>query len=218
LLVGLGLLVDTVFFVATLSSLFFIIDPFANVPLFLSFTRGFPEKERRVIVRNAHVIALVVFVFFCVFGQYVFDFLRVDFSSFKIAGGILLFLISIEMLFGEKTHTETTHDEQAAAEERENVTVSPLAIPLIAGPGLITTGIVLFSRVNGADRLLSFGLATLVAFGMSFVLLSESERLSKFLGLVGLKVITRIMGLLLMAVAIQFVVTGIMESGLLAAL
>ncbi|MDO8625361.1 MAG: MarC family protein, partial [Candidatus Diapherotrites archaeon] len=113
------------FFIATVSSLFFILDPFANVPLFLSFTRGYSDKERRGIIRKAHLIALLVFVFFCLFGRYIFEFLRVDFSSFKIAGGILLFLIAMEMLFGFKTRTGMTTGEQSEAETRENVTVSP---------------------------------------------------------------------------------------------
>jgi len=141
--------------------------------------------------------------------------LNIDFSSFKIAGGVLLFLISMEMLFGYKTRTEMTHNEQAEAEDRENVAIAPLAIPLITGPGAITTGIVLFSQARTPWAGVEFVLAAAAAFLVSYLLLLQSEKISKWIGVIGLKVITRVMGLLLMSLAVQFVISGLKESALL---
>ena len=119
------------------------------------------------------------------------------------------------MLFGYKTRTEITQGEQEEAEERENVTITPLAIPLITGPGAITTGIVLFSRATGIFDYMLFFVAIIIAFLLSYFLLLQSEKISRWLGVTGLKVITRIMGMLLMALSVQFVINGLQLSGLL---
>ncbi len=211
-------MVSVEYFVLVLTSVFFILDPFANVPLFISFTKTFSSKEKNEIVKKSHLIAFIAFLFFCFFGNFIFDYLNIEFSSFKIAGGILLFLISMEMLFGYKTRTEMTTHEQADAEDRENVTISPLAIPLITGPGAITTGIVLFSRADGVLQIMEFVGAVIIAFLLSFFLLMQAERIARLLGVVGLKVITRVMGLLLMALAVQFVLHGLTMAGFLTAL
>ena len=121
-------------------------------------------------------------------------------------------LISLEMLFGFKTRTELTEKEMESAERQDSLAVTPLAIPLITGPGAITTGIVLASRVQSAGQLSAFVIGSTAAFVLSYLLLMQSKKISEIFGLTGMKVITRIMGLLLLAIAIQFVLTGLNEA------
>lgn len=209
-------MLGSVYFVLVVTSLFFILDPFANIPIFSALTKNFSLHDRVKTVRKSHLIAFLAFVFFCLFGNFIFNYLGIQFSSFKIAGGILLFLISMEMLFGYKTRTEMTEDEHDSAEEKENVAITPLAIPLIAGPGAITTGIVLLSKAVGVSQLAEFVIGAAGAFLLSYLMLRHSDPVRNVLGPIGLKVLTRIMGLLLMSLAIQFVINGIREAGLLA--
>lgn len=200
------------FFVLVFVSVFFIIDPFANIPVFMSFLGKHSAAQRKKIIQKSSLIAFVVFFFFSFFGTIVFSSLGIEVFSFKIAGGILLFLIALEMLFGFKTRTELTVKEQESAELQDDLAVTPLAIPLITGPGAITTGIVLASRVGGVGQLFEFAVASVAAFLLSYVLLIQSKKVSEFLGLTGMKVVTRIMGLLLMAIAVQFVLNGLNEA------
>ncbi len=204
------------FFAVALVSLFVVLDPFANVPLFSNFLRGFSHADFTRAVRLSHIVAIVAFFFFSFFGSALFDFLKIEFSSFKIAGGLLLFFISVEMLFGFKTRTEMTLSEQQSAEEKENVAVTPLAIPLLTGPGAIITGIVLFSRAQALGQVLDFVLACAIAFMASFLVLFSAERISKLFGVIGMKLVTRIMGLILMSLSVQFIINGIREAGLIA--
>ena len=194
------------------ASVFFIVDPFANIPVFISFLERYSAEERKKIIQKSSVIAFVAYFFFSFFGARIFDYLGIQIFSFKIAGGILLSLISLEMLFGFKTRTELTDKEQESAELQDSLAVTPLAIPLITGPGAITTGIVLASRAQGAGELSAFVIGSTAAFVLSYLLLMQSKKISEIFGLTGMKVITRIMGLLLLAIAIQFVLTGLNEA------
>lgn len=197
------------------ASVFFISDPFANIPIFSGFLQRLPLDERQKIIKQSHLIAIAAFFLFSFFGPTIFAYLNIQLSSFKIAGGILLLLISLEMLFGFKTRTEITEKEQEQAEEKENLAITPLAIPLITGPGAITAGIVLFSRAQSAVQVFEFTIASIAAFVLGLILMLSSEKITKIFGPIGMKIATRIMGLLLMSLAVQFIINGIRESGLL---
>ncbi len=202
----------TGFLVLVFASVFFIVDPFANIPVFISFLERYSAEERKKIIQKSSVIAFVAYFFFSFFGTRIFDYLGIQIFSFKIAGGILLSLISLEMLFGFKTRTELTEKEMESVELQDSLAVTPLAIPLITGPGAITTGIVLASKATGAEQLSAFVIGSTAAFVLSYLLLMQSKKISEIFGLTGMKVITRIMGLLLLAIAIQFVLTGLNEA------
>lgn len=208
-------MVDFSYPLLVFASVFLITDIFANIPIFLSFLAKESHAVRQRTFRTSYLVATLAFFFFSFFGLAIFGYLNIDFFSFKIAGGILLFLIALEMLFGFKTRTEITPSEQQQAEEKENLAITPMAIPLITGPGAITTGIVLFSRAGSTTQIVEFVLASLAAFLLGYFLLTKSEKIFKLMGPIGMKIITRIMGLLLMSLAIQFVITGIKESALL---
>ncbi|MBI5253942.1 MAG: MarC family protein [Euryarchaeota archaeon] len=193
-------------------ALFIIVDPIVNVPIFVSILENFEAKNRKSMVQKAVVIAAVVLVVFTLLGNYIFQFLGIEMYSFRIAGGILLFIISLEMLFGRRTKTESSVEEEDEARVREDVTVTPMAVPLLTGPGAITTGIVLFNSAKTLTNEIILIADILLVFLVSYIILARSDYLFKILGRTGTRVVVRIMGLLLSAIAVQFVMTGIEEA------
>lgn len=193
-------------------ALFIIVDPIVNVPIFVSILENFEAKNRKSMVQKAVVIAATVLIIFTLLGNYIFKFLGIEMYSFRIAGGILLFIISLEMLFGRRTKTESSVEEEDEAKIREDVTVTPMAVPLLTGPGAITTGIVLFNSAKTLTNEIILIADILLVFLISYVILARSDYLFKILGRTGTRVVVRIMGLLLSAIAVQFVMTGIEEA------
>ncbi len=193
-------------------ALFIIVDPIVNVPIFVSILENFEAKNRKSMVQKAVVIAAVVLIIFTLLGNYIFQFLGIEMYSFRIAGGILLFIISLEMLFGRRTKTESSVEEEDEARAREDVTITPMAVPLLTGPGAITTGIVLFNSAKTLTNEIILIADILLVFLISYVILARSDYLFKILGRTGTRVVVRIMGLLLSAIAVQFVMTGIEEA------
>ncbi len=201
---------DINFLIYAFTALFVIIDPIANVPVFLALLSGASKEEYRRAVGRAALIAAAVLLLFTYLGVYIFSYLGIEMYSFRIAGGLLLFIIAMEMLFGMRTRTELTPEEEA--ERREEVVVTPLAVPLLTGPGAITTGIVLLSRAPGEAERLLLALAIVLVFLASYLILRNADTVYRLLGTTGTKVVTRLMGLLLAAIAVQFVIDGIAEA------
>ncbi|MFH1773661.1 MAG: MarC family protein [Methanobacteriota archaeon] len=193
-------------------ALFIIVDPIANIPIFISILENFGAKNRKSMVQKAVVIAAIVLIIFTLLGNYIFRFLGIEMYSFRIAGGILLFIISLEMLFGRRTKTESSAEEEDEASAREDVTITPMAVPLLTGPGAITTGIVLFNSAKTLANEVILIADILLVFLISYVILTKSDYVFKIMGQTGTRVIVRIMGLLLSAIAVQFVITGIEEA------
>ena len=191
-------------------SLFLVVDVATNLPIFLSLTEAYSKRERRSIARRALLVALGIQLLFVVFGNYIFGYLSIKLYSFSIAGGILLSVVAMEMLFGRKSRTEYQEKEQQ--EEKDNITIVPLAIPLHAGPAAIITGMIIFGK---ADTLILKGVfvfATVCVYLASMVVLLKSDIIFKIFRPLGMKVITRVMGLILLTLAVQFVVNGIREA------
>lgn len=203
---------DLNFAIYAFITLFIIVDPVVMVPIFRAILADYSKDNRKVMVKRAVFIGAVVLVIFTLTGNIIFKSLGIEMYSFRIAGGILLFIISIEMLLGMKPGTKSTEREEEEAMGKEDVVVTPLAVPLLTGPGAITTGIVLFNTAdNPVDKGALFAVIILV-YLISYVILSRSERIFDALGHTGTMVIVRIMGLLLSAIAVQFVITGIGEA------
>jgi multiple antibiotic resistance protein len=191
-------------------SLFLVVDVATNLPIFLSLTEAYSVRERRSIARRALLVALGIQLLFVVFGNYIFGYLSIKLYSFSIAGGILLSVVAMEMLFGRKSRTEYQEKEQQ--EEKDNITIVPLAIPLHAGPAAIITGMIIFGK---ADTLILKGVfvfATVCVYLASMLVLLKSDIIFKIFRPLGMKVITRVMGLILLTLAVQFVVNGIREA------
>jgi multiple antibiotic resistance protein len=191
-------------------SLFLVVDVVTNVPIFLSLTGQYSIKERKAIARRALLVALAIQLLFVVFGHFIFGYLGVELYSFSIAGGILLSVIAMEMIFGRKTRTE--YQEKDYEEEKENITIVPLAIPLHTGPASIITGMIIFGKANNLIPKGVFVLATTCVYLASMFILVKSDIIFKLLKPLGMKVLTRVMGLVLLALSVQFIVNGIREA------
>ena len=200
------------FALSSFITFFIIVDPIVNVPLFRAFLSDFDQKTRQNMVKKAVIVAAVVLVVFTLAGNTIFHYLGIEMYSFRIAGGIILFIIAIEMLLGMRPRTKSSAVEEEESMRSEDLVVTPLAVPLLTGPGAITTGIVLFNTASGiTDQVILFVVIGLV-YLLSYFILSRSEKVFDSLGHTGTMVIVRIMGLLLAAIAIQFMITGIEEA------
>lgn len=192
-------------------NLFLIVDPIGLMPLFAAITRNKSRAERRRTIRRAIGVAFVVLAFFAVVGRHVLGYFDVSIAAVRIAGGILLFAIGVEMLYGRISRTETTEIEEAEAQGKEDVSITPLAIPLLAGPGSIAA-VVLFSGQDAGPIFVIGALAVVLL--ASWLLLSLTDDLLRALGQIGVKVVARVMGLLLLFVATQLVLDGVRSAGL----
>lgn len=200
------------FALSSFITFFIIVDPIVNVPLFRAFLSDLDQKTRQNMVKKAVIVAAVVLVIFTLVGNTIFHFLGIEMYSFRIAGGVILFIIAIEMLLGRRPGTKSSAVEEEESMRSEDLVVTPLAVPLLTGPGAITTGIVLFNTASGiTDQVILFVVIGLV-YLLSYFILSRSEKVFDSLGHTGTMVIVRIMGLLLAAIAIQFMITGIEEA------
>ena len=198
------------FFVKDLVALFTIVDPVGLAPVVLGLTAGMTPAERTLVIFRATIIAGIVIAVFGVFGQLIFSSLGVTSEAFSIAGGALLFLVAFDMIFGRQSGARETARETREARTREDISFFPLAIPMIAGPGTITTIILLVSNAGTNPIQLSLvGLAALVTLAASLVTMLVSAQIQKRIGATGILVLSRVLGMLLAAVALQFILNGI---------
>ena len=209
--------------VTTFIAIFIVVDPFGIVPFFISLTAGFDARRRRRTVLKAVAVAFVVLLLFILAGSAILRFLGIQPGSFYIAGGILLFLVSIDLLFGKPGRTKTPPQEagpsgQAAAlapAEHEDVSIFPLAVPMLAGPGTITTILLYVSAGRGVVEISLLTACVAVALACAALTMSLSAAFLRVLGRTGVSVIERIMGILLSGLSVQFVYDGIVRLGLL---
>ncbi|HPQ70357.1 MAG TPA: MarC family protein [bacterium] len=193
-------------------AIFVILNPFGNVPVLFSLTPDLDKTGRRTVITKASLTALFVLLLFAVTGQLVFDFFHITIGAFRIAGGALLFIISISMLWGEMPRTKITEKEKAVALEKETVAVTPMGVPMIAGPGSIVTVISLMDQAaNWTERSAVLGAVPLAIVAGYFVLLAGSLLMSR-VGEGGLRVMTRMMGLILAVIAVQFMINGLHDA------
>ncbi|CUH39645.1 inner membrane protein [Jannaschia seosinensis] len=192
--------------ITAFAALFVIIDPIGLAPIFLALTTGMSPRRRRIIGIRACAIAAALLVVFALAGEAVLNFVGISMPAFRIAGGLLLFLTALEMLFEKRTQRR----EGQAEEPTDDPSVFPLALPLIAGPGAIATMILLTdgAAVLGTAQAIGVMLSVIaVVFGL-FLLATPMERL---LGATGINVVTRLLGMLLAALSVQFVLDGLAD-------
>lgn len=199
-----------VFFLKALVVLFTMVDPVGLVPVTLGLTAGMSGHERSVVATRAALIAAGVMAVFGVIGQYILDWLQVTIQAFDIAGGALLFLVAIDMLFGRQSGVRETPREQREARTREDISVFPLAIPMIAGPGTITTIILLVGNAEpNALSLLAIAVAAAITLVACWVAMHLSATIQARIGTTGIRVLSRVLGMLLAAIAVQFILNGV---------
>src|SRR5271168_37631 len=192
---------------------FVVVDPISLVPLFAGLTLGASDQFKRKMAGKAAAIALAICMLFAFGGARFLSIMGISLSSFRIAGGILLFLISLEMVFARTSGTKSTMPEKEEAKTREDISVFPLAFPFIAGPGALAT-ILLTAGEVGGKPLLFAGFLGVVAFVMviCWVLMLATPRLMKVFGVTGANVMSRLSGVVLAALAVQFIIDGIRGS------
>ena len=200
------------FFILCISSLFTVLDPLGNVPIFISMTQDYSQKERNLISLKAIFFSFIVLTLFALIGEFIFSFYNITIHSFRIAGGLLLFKISLDMVESKRSRTKTTPKEEKEAEEKEAIAFTPLAIPLIAGPGSIATIMILASESkNNNDNFAIFFALAIVLF-ITLLIFRISDILSNRLGRSGLRIMKRLMGLILMVISIEFILKGVKDS------
>ncbi len=191
-----------------LSAVFFVVDPIGVVPIFIAMTHGDPAEKMRDTARRASQVAAALLVFFALFGTFLFKVVGVSLSAFRVAGGIVLLITSLDMLRARQSETRTSPEEAQEATGKEDVAIVPLAIPLLAGPGAIATVMVLMSRATGAASVVAVVTSILVTMAASYFLLRGASLVQRFLGQSGVAIFQRVMGLLLAAIAVQFIAEG----------
>jgi multiple antibiotic resistance protein len=203
--------VETTFLITAFATLFVVIDPPGLIPMFIALTPGMPAAKRREIGLRACLIAIGILTLFGLLGEAVLGFIGISMSAFRIAGGILLFLTALDMLFERRTQRRegqaTVHDHDPS--------VFPLAIPLIAGPGAIATIILLVGQSGSWQGTIAVLLVMIFVVMLAFLFFLVAGPLEHVLGRTGTVVITRLLGMLLAALSVQFVIDGIIGTGLI---
>jgi len=202
---------DSAFFITGFVTLFVIMDPIGLAPIFVALTQGIsPEKRRRIALR-ACLTAGILLSLFALFGEAVLGFVGISMPAFRIAGGILLFLTALDMLFQRRT--KRREDQAEEEDQNDDPSVFPLAIPLISGPGSIATVILLAGQHPGWAGLASTLTIMLMVLLITLVLFFSAGLLERALGKTGITVVTRLLGMLLAALSVQFVLDGLKAFG-----
>ncbi|WP_224824607.1 MarC family protein [Cognatishimia sp. MH4019] len=195
--------------ITAFATLFVIIDPIGLTPLFVALTQGMSDQARRAIALRACVISVVILLLFAVFGEAVLGFVGISLPAFRIAGGILLFLTALEMLFEKRSKRR----EDQAEDDRPDPSVFPLAIPLIAGPGAIAS-MILLTGDGDVIQLATVSGVMLSVIMVVFVLFLLAGKIERLLGKTGINVVSRLLGMMLAALSVQFVLDGLRDFGL----
>ncbi len=200
---------DYAAYIPAFVTLFVIIDPIGLAPLFAAMTQGMPARQRRSIAIRACLVSVALLTLFGLAGEAVLGFLGISMAAFRIAGGILLFLTALDMLFERRTQRrQSTAD---AEPDSEDPSVFPLAIPLIAGPGSIATMILLTGQDDSTLNLLAVHGVMGLVIACVFALFLLAAPLERALGPTGINVVTRLLGMLLAALSVQFVIDGLRD-------
>jgi multiple antibiotic resistance protein len=204
------------FSLLALSSIFFLVDPFAALPTFLAITQGADEARRKRTARKGSITAFIVLALFAIAGEGIFRLFGITLPAFEIAGGVILLLIGLDMLEAKRSPTQEAVGDTVAAAQKEDAGIVPLGIPMLAGPGAITSVMVLVAQAQTHWQMAAILISILVTAVASYLVLGHSHRVVKLLGDTGIRILVRIMGLLLMALAAQYFVNGLADLGVIA--
>lgn len=200
---------DAAFFIYAFTSIFLIVNPISGVMAFISMTSHLKQEDKIYIAGRSVTIACVVAIVFSIAGEIILKLFNITADSLRVAGGVLLFLVAVDMLFARTSRESITTEELTDARHRENISVFPIAMPLLTGPGAITTIIVLIRTAEEVNLKLMVIAAILLTFFITFLIFRFSDYFNKVVGMTGMLVMTRLMGLFLGAIAVDFISTGI---------
>lgn len=206
------------FSLLALSSIFFLVDPFAAIPSFIAITSGVDEKRRRRMARKATLTCFIVLTSFGLAGQFIFKIFGITLPAFEIAGGLILLLIGLDMLEARRSPTQEAQGDTEEGAAKEDAGIVPLGVPMLAGPGAISSVMVLVGTIPDLWHWQMGAIlgAITVTCLVSYWVLAAADRIRTFLGETGIRILVRIMGLLLVALAMQFFVNGLTDLGMIA--
>ena len=190
------------------TSLVAIINPLMTAPIFLSMTDGYSEEHRQQTLRGAVLTGTAVLLVFALLGGAIFQLFGITIHAFRIAGGFILFGIGLDMLQAKPSRVRATPEEEREGLRKEDIAITPLGVPMLVGPGSITTVMVLMADAPSTLHVVTVLLVILVVLGGTYLLLGQGQRILRVFGRTGLNVMTRIMGLLVAVIAVQFVLDG----------
>ncbi|MCK0148664.1 MarC family protein [Marivita sp. S6314] len=197
---------DAAFLISAFVTMFVVIDPIGLTPIFIALTPGMTPAQRRAIAIRTTVIAAALLFLFAFLGEQVLGFIGISMPAFRIAGGILLFITALDMLFERRTKRR---EDQAEADDVPDPSVFPMAIPLIAGPGAIASIILLAGEAEGTIGMVSVLGMMVAVLVLVFLFFLSASVIERALGKTGIVVVTRLLGMLLAALSVQFVLDGI---------
>ncbi len=200
---------ELTFFIYAFTSIFAIVNPVSGVMVFISMTTQMSKADKIYVAGRSVFIACLIALIFSVLGDLILRLFNITADSLRVAGGVLLFLVAIDMLFARPTRESITSEELKDAAQRENISIFPIAMPLLTGPGAITTIIVLIRTAENLNSKLLVVGAILLTFVLTFLIFRFSDHFHKVVGMAGMLVMTRLMGLFLGAIAVDFISTGI---------
>ncbi len=201
--------IDLKFFILCFSSLFALINPIGIVPIFISITEEYTDQEKNKIAFKAVIFAFFILIIFSLIGELIFTFYGITIDAFRVAGGIVLFKISLDMIESKRSRTRTTPMEEKEAEEKNEIAYNPLGVPLIAGPGSIASIMILSSESSEFIQRISLFFALGLVLLITLLIFKLSKYLSKTFGRSGLRIMQRVMGLILMVISIEFIFKGV---------
>jgi multiple antibiotic resistance protein len=199
------------FLIKSFLALFSVVDPIGGAPFFLTLTEGASEKERKLIALRASLTLFIVLALFLFLGQNLLKLFHISLSAFKVAGGLLLILTAIDMLYARTRAIKETPEEREKWKEREDVSIVPLGIPYLAGPGAITTTVILSEGIDWEKKLWLLGVIALVSFSTLTIFFFASY-IFRLFGETGTKALVRLLGLILASIAVEYIISGIKES------
>jgi len=203
-------MIELAFFITAFTTMFVVIDPFGTTPIFVALTQDVDASVRRKIAIRSCLTAVCILIAFAAFGEAVLGFIGISMEAFRVAGGALLFLTALDMLFDRRTKRR---EDRAEEEEHPDPSVFPLAIPLIAGPGSIATIILLAGQNPGIQGIAAACAVMLAVMFVVFVFFLAGGLIARILGKTGLNVLTRLLGMLLAALSVQFILDGLKAFG-----
>lgn len=202
-------------YVTAFVTLFVVIDPIGLAPVFIALTQGMPGHMRRAIGLRAMLIGALLLTIFGLFGDAILDVIGISMPAFRIAGGVLLFLTALDMLFERRTkRREDQGEDHMKDTSHEDPSVFPLATPLIAGPGALASMILLVGQNEGPGHTAIIILVMLAVVACVACMFALSTVIERLLGRIGVMVVTRLLGMLLAALAIQFILDGVAQAGI----
>ncbi len=199
------------YFIRSFAGVFVILDPIGGSAQFLALSAHVSAERRKRVAKKACLVACYILIFFSLAGGALFKYFGITLAALKIAGGILLFTIAITMLYGKRSGTKMSLEEEEEAPKLEDIAIIPLAIPLLSGPGAITTVMVLAGEAGSILKIVALFIAIALSAILTYLIFINSEIIKNTLKKTGIKILSRIMGLIMSVIAVQFVINGVTD-------